>query len=246
LKSDIEKDEGFTSSEALIKWNDSQGFTPSETLTKKPNPMNLEEGKLYHIYNQGNNRQEVFMNRENYLFFLKKVRNHIVPHADILAWCLMPNHFHFMVFVKKIELVVPVGKNSEGFTSSETLNRSTQKRTMNESIGVLLRSYTRAINKQMKTSGSLFRKETKAECLNPSDGITPSFFNSNSGTLINVFNSGKEYSQICFDYIHNNPLASNLVSNITEWEFSSAPDYYSNRNGRLINKERAREFGICW
>jgi putative transposase len=205
--------------------------------------MNLEEGRLYHIYNQGNNRQKVFMNRDNYLFFLKKVRNHIVPHADVLAWCLMPNHFHFMVYVNKIEIV---GKSSEGFTSSETLTKLPQQRTLNESIGVLLRSYTRAINKQEQTSGSLFRKETKAECLNPSGAITPAFFNSNSGTLINVYNSGKEYPQICFDYIHNNPLASNLVSNFTEWEFSSAPDYYSNRNGRLINKGRAREFGICW
>lgn len=206
--------------------------------------MNLEEGKLYHIYNQGNNRQKVFMNRENYLFFLKKVRTHIIPHADILAWCLMPNHLHFMIYLNKIEIVV--GKISEGFTSSGTLTKLPQKRTMNESIGVMLRSYTRAINKQEQKSGSLFRKETKAECLNPSDGITPAFFNSNSGILINVYNSAKEYPQICFDYIHNNPLASNLVSNVTEWEFSSAPDYYSNRNGRLINKDRAREFGICW
>src|SRR5690606_19034612 len=40
-----------------------------------------------------------FFSRENYLFFTKKIRTHILPHADILAWCLMPNHFHLMVYV---------------------------------------------------------------------------------------------------------------------------------------------------
>ncbi len=37
--------------------------------------MQLESGHLYHIYNQGNNKQQIYFNRENYLFFLKKVRN---------------------------------------------------------------------------------------------------------------------------------------------------------------------------
>jgi len=49
--------------------------------------MNFEPGNLYHIYNQGNNRQKIFFSRENYLFFLNKIKKHILPHADILAWC---------------------------------------------------------------------------------------------------------------------------------------------------------------
>ncbi|MFW6275215.1 MAG: transposase, partial [bacterium] len=210
---------------------ESEGFTSSEALTKYQNPtlMIFEERKLYHVYNQGNNCQKIFYCRKNYLFFLRKIRQHILPHCDILAWCLMPNHFHLMVYVKNIDMVVrqQQGAASEGFTSSETLTNST--RSLNQSVGLMLRSYTRAINKQEKISGSLFRKETKAECLNPSGNIAPSFFNTQAGTLVNVYDSGKEYPQICFDYIHNNPLASNLVKNIDDWEFSSAKDYYSNR-----------------
>ncbi len=59
--------------------------------------MRFEEGHIYHIYNMGNNSQKVFFNNENYLFFLWKVRNEIKPIAEVLAYCLMPNHFHFMV-----------------------------------------------------------------------------------------------------------------------------------------------------
>ncbi len=62
--------------------------------------MYFESTCIYHIYNQGNNWQAIFFNRENYLFFIRKIRIHILPFADILAWCLMPNHFHLMVEVK--------------------------------------------------------------------------------------------------------------------------------------------------
>ena len=68
--------------------------------------MHFEEGYIYHIYNQGNNKQRLFFNRDNYLFFLRKIKVHLLPYVDILAWCLMPNHFHLMVLVNSAELPV--------------------------------------------------------------------------------------------------------------------------------------------
>ncbi len=61
--------------------------------------MEFIGGRLYHIYNQGNNRQKIFFSSENYLFFLKKMRSHLLKHYELLSWCLMPNHFHWMVFI---------------------------------------------------------------------------------------------------------------------------------------------------
>jgi len=63
--------------------------------------MILEPNNLYHIYNQGNNRQQIFFEKENYYFFLRKMSTHLLPYADIIAWCLMPNHFHWMLWVHK-------------------------------------------------------------------------------------------------------------------------------------------------
>ena len=68
--------------------------------------MNFENGDLYHIYNQGNNKIPIFYSRENYIFFLKKIKLHLLPHADIIAWCLMPNHFHLMLYVHTLELII--------------------------------------------------------------------------------------------------------------------------------------------
>ena len=83
--------------------------------------MNFESGNLYHIYNQGNNRQQLFFSRENYLFFLKKIKKHILPHADILAWCLMPNHFHLMIYVK--DVIIANEASTHGVTSSHPVSR---------------------------------------------------------------------------------------------------------------------------
>jgi len=200
--------------------------------------MIFEKGHTYHIYNQGNNRQRIFFNRENYLFFLKKIKEHVFPHGEMLAWCLMPNHFHLMVEVREVVLA----KTSEGFTQNEAL--TTNPRTFNDSIGLMLRSYTRAINKQEGKSGSLFRKETKAECITKTEGITPSFYHSDFGTVINTHNIEEDYPQVCFDYIHQNPVRANLVKLAEEWEFSSYRDYCGLRNGKLVNPACALKYGI--
>ena len=195
--------------------------------------MQFKEGRIYHIYNQGNNRQKIFFERENYLFFLKKMHEYLPPHCHVLAWCLMPNHFHWMVELTNLNA-------THDATHRMTRSHPMSERTLNNSIAIILRSYTRAINKAQNKTGSLFRAKTKAECLTCIDGITPAFFNTNYGTLINISNPEKEYPQQCFNYIHDNPVKAGLVENPEDWEFSSFSDYYGIRNGTLVNKERTK------
>ena len=59
--------------------------------------MYFEEGKAYHIYNVGNQSQKIFFNKENYVFFVQKIRKYIASTSHILSWCLMPNHFHLLI-----------------------------------------------------------------------------------------------------------------------------------------------------
>ncbi len=195
--------------------------------------MNFENGHIYHIFNQGNNRQPIFLRNENYHFFFKKIATYIFPFADILAWCLMPNHFHLMVLVNDI---------SGGATLSRTPTQLPDN--FNKSIGIMLASYTRAINNQQFQSGSLFRDKTKAECLSKAEGVQPSFFNTSSGTFINLPNHEKEYPQICFNYIHNNPVKAGLVNRCEDWEFSSYREYCGLRNEKLINEIKANELEL--
>jgi putative transposase len=206
--------------------------------------MIFETGHIYHIYNQGNNRQKIFFRDENYLLFLRKMREYIIPYADILAWCLMPNHFHIMVYVNTLEINIKTDSLSPRETicieERETICIETKLRTFNDSIGYLIRSYTQAINKQEKRTGSLFKSHTKAECVTKLEGITPSFFR----TQINVRIPEKEYPIVCWNYIHNNPVKARIAEKPEEYEYSSYRDFIGLRDGKLINKNRAKEFGL--
>ncbi|MCY1636765.1 hypothetical protein, partial [Marinifilum sp. D737] len=170
--------------------------------------MNFEEGYLYHVYNRGNNKCKIFFNRDNYLFFLRKFHSNVIPYADILAWCLMPTHFHLMIYVRSNEI-------------------SERKEKLNSSIGKILSSYTRAIQKQENFTGSLFQKHTKSPCLNNNDVITPNYFNNAFGSLINTDLLCPNYLNACFEYIHLNPVMDKLVSKPEDWEFSSYRDYFA-------------------
>ena len=66
--------------------------------------MQYAKNHLYHMDNRGNNSQKIFFCRDNYLFFLRKIKTYILPYADILAWCLMPSHFYLMIYVNEVEL----------------------------------------------------------------------------------------------------------------------------------------------
>ncbi len=114
--------------------------------------MHFIEDCTCHVYNRSN--ELLFYNRDNYLFFIKKIRNYILPYADILAYCLMPNHFHIILKV-----------NAEGVKFSK-LKKREDMQLLSQSFGTLLSSYTQALNNQIGRKGNLFAHKTKAKILN--------------------------------------------------------------------------------
>jgi len=218
--------------------------------------MQFDTGHLYHIFNQGNNRQKIFLNRDNYLFFLRKIHKHVLPFADILAWCLMPNHFHLMVHVNHVELeFTPGATQGRARSELEVIPSPTQSRarnnqrddetmSFNKSIGIMLASYTRAINKQQNWSGSLFRSETKATCLTDVNEISPNWITKMGITEFIIDNHDIEYPNVCFNYILFNPVKDKLVKKPEDWEFSSYSDFIGIRKGSLINRNRIQELGL--
>ena len=66
--------------------------------------MQFHNNQLFHIYNQGNNRRQIFFTEDNYSFFLWKMRAYLLPFGDLIAWCLMPNHFHWQFYTRQIHV----------------------------------------------------------------------------------------------------------------------------------------------
>ena len=63
---------------------------------------------FYHIYNQGNNKENLFSNDGNYLFFLQQLVKYLLPYLKFYTYCLMPNHFHLLVQVREKEEIMRI------------------------------------------------------------------------------------------------------------------------------------------
>ena len=66
-------------------------------------------GAYYHLFNRGIDKGLIFFERENYLFFLRQIRKYFTHEImTIIAYCLMPNHYHLLVQLKTDELGLPI------------------------------------------------------------------------------------------------------------------------------------------
>jgi putative transposase len=176
------------------------------------------------------------------------MKDYILPYADILAYCLMPNHFHLMVLVHESNGSTT---ESDGATQSHPvtihpniapINQLKKPKTLNDSIGIMLRSYTRAINKQENLTGNLFREGTKAECVNCPKGVSPSFLKKDGVDVIMMALPELQYPQVCFNYIHQNPVKAGLVKSAIDWEYSSAAGYKGLKSDLLIKRSVTEQY----
>jgi REP element-mobilizing transposase RayT len=109
----------------------------------------LENGKYYHIYNRGINSDILFKENDNYNYFLKLYDTHIDPIAETFAWCLMNNHFHFLIRIKEVEEI-----------------KTEIKIQPSQSFSNLFNAYTKAFNKKYNRHGALFERPFRRKWVN--------------------------------------------------------------------------------
>ena len=102
-------------------------------------PAKLRPGRYYHIFNRGNNGEDLFREERNYRYFLKKYAYHIEPVAQTFAYCLLENHFHLLVRVK-------AGTASQQFSN-------------------LFNGYTKSVNRAWGRTGNLFQRPFKRKAV---------------------------------------------------------------------------------
>lgn len=116
-------------------------------------------GQFYHVYNRGSEKRQIFDSKRDYQHFLKTIKYYQLEGpkpklshfnnfsffkpelsqniAEIIAYCLMPNHFHFLI-------------------------KQTKDGGITEFISKLTNSYTRYYNTKYNRVGPLFQGEFKA------------------------------------------------------------------------------------
>ena len=173
-------------------------------------PTPLEYGQYYHIYNRGNNGQDLFFEERNYPYFLKLYAHHILPVADTYAYCLLRNHFHLLVRIKTEE---EQAQTLQTLRVSETL-RVSRPRSPSQQFGNLFNAYAKAINKAYDRTGSLFE--------NPFGRIPV---------------TAESYLVYLVTYIHQNPQKHGLVTDFRAWPHSSYHVVVSQQPTRLERDE---------
>ena len=165
----------------------------------------LERGKTYHIFNRGNNRENLFREKENFDYFLRLYLKHIYPIADTYAYALLKNHFHFLVRLKTDEEIV-AEQNLSGLGDLTGL----LKRPPSRAFANLFNAYTKGFNKAYDRSGSLFNRPFKR---------------------IPVYD--EPYFHRLIIYIHQNPQKHGFVDDFRDWPYSSYGSIISDQPSRL-------------
>lgn len=202
--------------------------------------MKFEEKQIYHVFNQGNNRQQIFFEAENYWFFTRKIQRYISPYAHVLCYCLMPNHFHLLLAPNSFAAAPSKAvKPRHKWGEQRAMLNDDRQENLSRAIGTLLSSYTKAVNKRYNRSGSLFRGKTKVKSNLIEGPITVEGPNRHQ-----FFLPENSYARTCFHYIHQNPVKAGLVRKATDWSYSSAQAYAGLRSENLCNQELARQLGL--
>ena len=151
----------------------------------------IEFGRFYHIFNRGNNSQDIFFEEENYSYFLKLLIKYIIPISEVYCYCLLKNHFHLLIRIKDVEDLV---FSDFQFSTVETPKSFDPSRQFSH----FFNAYTLAINKRYGRSGSLFEKPFERKII-----------------------EDENYLKQLVLYIHNNPKHHGIVDNIEEYKWSS-------------------------
>ena len=187
----------------------------------------LQPNCSYHIFNHANGFENVFTVDENYRFFLEKYQQYILPIAETYAYCLLPNHFHLVVRIRRKEILEEVFRNFKSTNFSKVQNFGKVEVTDNmieyyisKQFANLFSCYTQSFNKVNKRRGSLFLKNFRREPI-----------------------KNKAYFMNAVIYTHRNPVHHAFCDRYTDWSYTSFCEI-KERNSQIIEVDKLlRMFG---
>jgi putative transposase len=173
----------------------------------------------YHIYNRGNNYENIFIDDEDCRHFMYLYNIYIDSIADTYAWCLLKNHFHMLL---KIKTENDIGYLNSAYSQSDHLEKKWKIYYPQNPYGSFLKkpmpsqqfkhffaSYTKYFNEKHKRIGSLFAKNFCRICIKDLGYLTAIIV-----------------------YIHNNPVKHGFTDH--------AMDYYWSSYCTIVSKNKTK------
>jgi REP element-mobilizing transposase RayT len=174
----------------------------------------LEMGNCYHIFNRGVNRENIFKNQDNYPYFLSKYYMYINPIAETFAFCLLKNHFHFLVRIRT-EICI-----DGDFDIFKEWDRNRKIKYIHTQFSHLFNSYAQAVNRQNLRTGSLFQHRFKR-----------------------VLVKNEHQFDYLIWYVHGNPQKHGMIKDFKEYPHSSYKLLINNSETWLNRSELFKRFG---
>jgi len=174
-------------------------------------------GSFYHIYNRAVSNNTLFVSEDNYRYFLKKYAFYIHPVARTFSYCLMPNHFHFLIKIrttKEINLLNGINdfKNNQSFVSKQFSN--------------LFSSYTQAFNRRQDRKGNLFSKNFKRKLIDNDSYYTRLIcYIHNNPVHHNIATDINDWKFSSYSAILENKTSKIEIKQVLKW-FGSTENYF--------------------
>jgi REP element-mobilizing transposase RayT len=172
-----------------------------------PSPRPLQYGQTYHIYNRGNNRENIFYEDRNYRYFLQLYARYIEPIAFTSCYCQLRNHFHVLVRIKTVD-------EQQAFHIDQQIEQPFKPRRPSQQFGNLFNAYAKAINKAYGRTGSLFEHPFRR---------------------VQVESDAHIVQLVA--YIHRNPEKHGFVDDFRTWPYSSYQTLLSHKPTRLRREQ---------
>jgi putative transposase len=182
----------------------------------------LQSGKFYHIFNHAVGNENFFRCDDNYLYFLKKYSEYILPIANTYAYVLMPNHFHYLIEIKERKQLYD--RHIELENAKENPKIKLEKEFDFEKFTIqqfsnFFNLYSKSFNKKYNRRGALFI-DLKRDEINDE---------------VHLKNIVK--------YIHQNPIHHKFCKIIDEWKYSSYKSIISDKKTLMERHEVLNWFG---
>jgi len=165
----------------------------------------LIENTYYHIYNCGNNRENLFIEEENYSYFLKLIKKYLLEVSEILSYCLLKNHFHLLIKTKP----------------------NIESKKISQQFSNLFNAYAKAINKKHSRIGSLFKDRFSRIKIKNEDYLKSLIVYIHTNPVHhNIIDDFKKYKQSSYSSLIskkatllNRDFVINLFENVNNFEF---------------------------
>ena len=155
----------------------------------------LLAGNSYHITGRAVGNEKLFLQEENYSFFLQRYQKYISPVAETFAFSLLPNHFHFLIEIKPHEILEALCKTKK---PALITNDNWQPDFVMQQWSNMLNSYSKSFNKMFQRKGALFMDYLRR---------------------VEITNDGQFTSTVF--YIHKNAAHHGICTSIADWKWSS-------------------------